>query len=382
MLNLLALLACAPSPDAQVRSTPTWSAPPHHAPPTASFRTKLDDLVGGAADHGGGLMRIGRPSTGFEYRYATGNAWRGGPAMVVDDAFEIASISKTFTAAVVLLMAEDGLVALEDPIGDHLPLVWGAGLLEIDGHDHGPELTLRQLLQHTAGLPDYWYDPPFVAPHTNAWLRDFNADPDKIWAPEEILAYAAELNPISAPGGGWHYSDTGFLMIGLMIERIEGEPLHAVYRRRILDPLGMDQTWLPWHDAPIAGQRVSHRYEGRDDLWDVPRQSADWAGGGLVSDARDLSDFSVALHNGALFADPGSHEALLTTVPTAEADVAYGLGIYELDLGAKGTWWGHEGYGEAWMWYWPDKGASLTGTLNQTESYWWPLGGRILMAAP
>lgn len=340
----------------------------------------LDALVASNGGYGGGILRVAEPSTGQVLVDASGDAWRNGPTMNPSDAFEIASITKTFTAATVLLLAEDGTVDLDDPIGAHLPLVVGMGLLEIGGVDYGPDLTLRQLLQHTAGLPDYWYDPPYVLPGVNAFLLEFLVDPNRTWTPLELLDHAAQLDPVGMPGGGFHYSDTGYVMLGLMIEELEGQPLHDVYRSRITGPLQMHDTWLPYHEVQPAGQVLSHRYEGTADLHNVPRQSADWAGGGLVSTAADLEIFVAALATGGLFADPASWTEMTTAVPADEPDVYYGLGVYLVDLGPQGLWVGHEGYGEAWMWWWPQQHLAITGTLNQTTSYWWPLAFSIIDA--
>jgi D-alanyl-D-alanine carboxypeptidase len=294
--------------------------------------------------------------------------------MPTDANFEIASTSKAFTAAAVLLLTERGTLDLDAPISDYLPPDYTDGLLVIGGHDYGPELTLRQLLSHTAGLPDYWNDPPWVIPGVNAFLLAYILDPDRFWTPEEILAYVPGLDPIDVPGATWHYSDTGFLLAGLVVERVTGDPLHEVYDRLIFGPLGLDDTWLHWREPSPGTRTESHRYEGTWDMYPRRHNSADWAGGGLVSTTADLERFLRALWDGALFEDPATFGEMTAWTPTGVGGIDYGLGLFRVDLGAGLGWiWGHDGYGNSFMYHWPRHDVTFTGTLNQTGNDWWPL---------
>lgn len=306
------------------------------------------------------------------FQGAAGHAWVGGPAMSADDTFEIASITKTFTAAATLRLVEQGRLSLDDTLGERLPN-YADGLLVIDGHDYGPEITVKQLLHQDSGLPDYWADPPFVTRGTNAFLKAFNADPQRVWTPAELIAAAAKLDPIGAPGEVWHYSDTNYVLLGLLLQAAEKKPYDAVIREQILGPLGLGDTWLTYHEQPTSDATESHRFEGTDDLFRVPRQVADWAGGGLVSSQRDLAEFIEALARGDVFDDFDTLLALLEAQPTDEVDVTYGLGVFSVDLGADGYLWGHDGYGGSFVYTWPQRGLTMVGTVNQTDVDWWPM---------
>ncbi|MBN8709557.1 MAG: beta-lactamase family protein [Verrucomicrobia bacterium] len=325
--------------------------------------TELDQLVADNDGHGGGIVRIA-DRTGVLCQGVAGKfAGPGSPDMTPDRPFEIASITKAVTAATILVLAEEGKLTLDTPIGKLLPAKTVQGF---DG-----SLTIRQLLSHTSGLLHYWTDGARDREGNNAFLRSFLADPGHNWTPDEILSYAREI-PSRRPGR-FHYSDTNFVLLGLLIEHVTGQPLHTVYREKIFRPLGMDSTWLTYHESR-RGAPQSHRYEGSEDLTDVPRQSADWAGGGLVSTARDLERFLRGLADGKLFRNPETLQAMLTFVPTGEQDISYGLGLYRVKLdGGLGEVWGHDGHGNSFAYYWPQRGVTFTGTLNQVDNDWWPL---------
>ena len=377
MPPLLALLAACADPK---------TAPPPEdtgAPEVLPALDLTDAVEAAAADnrgYGGVILRVEGTRGAVAWEGAAGDVARGGEAMDPSLGFEVASITKTATAATVLLLAEDGVLDLDAGLGTWLDADVTDGLLVLDGTNHGPDLTLRQLLGHTSGLPDYWTDPPYVSPDVNAFLRAFIADEDHLWTPEEILDYARELDPIAAPGDGFHYADTNYVLLGLVIEAVTGQALHDVFRDRIFGPLGMDDTWMSYHEDPASDLAWAHRYEGHEDLYEVPRQSADWAGGGLVSSAHDLGALFRALAQDALFADPDTTAAMHTTTPTDwEPGVDYGLGLIVVDLDdGYGQLWGHEGYGGSFAYVWPEQGLVLLGTVNQTEADPWTLIEEVL----
>lgn len=342
--------------------------------PGSRLQGVLDYLVQQNQGNGGGVARVGIGRDQVLWQGTSGAVERNGAAIPADANFEIASTAKAFTAAALLLMVEDGLLDLDTPIGAFLPSAATRGLLVIQGHEYGPELTLRQMIQHTSGLPDYWKDPPYVVGSFNAFLLDYSLHPQRMWQPEEVLAYVPDLDPIFIPDSGWHYGDSGFVIAGLIMEHVDGRPLHEIYRHRIFLPLGMTETWLHWRETAPPGLVQSHRYEIGYDMYTKRQNSADWAAGGLVSTSRDMQIFLRQLATGGLFSDPQSLVEMTSWVDTGESGVAYGLGVFRVDLGfGMGEIWGHDGYGNSWMYYWPRHDITFTGTLNQTENDWWPL---------
>lgn len=329
-----------------------------------SMRSTLDRLVAKNDGYGGGVTRVAGPH-GVIWQGAAGNIAGPGTAPITPETpFEIASITKAVTAAATLRLVEDGLLSLDAKLGDLLPGSQTRGF--------NPNITVRQLLSHTSGLRHYWEDGPLDRAGRNAFLAAFMAAPNRSWTPRDILSYARDI-PARSPGASFHYSDTNYVLLGLIIERRTARPLHRVFREKIFDPLCMDDTWLTYRE-PRRSALPSHRFEGDDDLHNIPRQSADWAGGGLMSTARDLEKFLRGLATGRLFHRPETLETMRQSVPVGESGISYGLGLYRVDLGkGLGEVWGHDGHGNSFAYYWPQRDITFTGTLNQTGNDWWPL---------
>lgn len=328
----------------------------------------LQRLVQANRGHGGGVVCV-TDREGVKRQYAVGlMAGQGSAAMKADTPFEIASITKMVTAATVLRLVEEGKFALDSTLGSLLPEEVVKGF---DGR-----ITLRQLLSHTSGLPDYWTDGPKGRFGRNVFLQVFERWGDAMVCPEMILIHARAIP--AGPAGSFHYADTNYVLLGLIVERAVGKPLHEVFSEMIFDPLGMNDTWMSYRE-PQRGGEPSHRYEGTKDLHAVPRQSADWAGGGLVSTTADLDRFLRGLAEGKLFRQQATLAEMLRPIPTGQKDVAYGLGVYLVSLDeGKGVLWGHDGHGNSFAYYWPAQGMTLIGTLNQTKNNWWPLAEAVV----
>jgi len=336
----------------------------------AAVAETLSRLVAHNDGHGGGLVRIAGPQ-GALITAADGRmAGPDSAPMTPDTPFEVASITKAVTAATILRLVEQGRLTLDTTLAEALPKETG----------FSPTITIRQLLSHTSGLGNYWDDGKRDREGNNAFLRAFVAAPDQPWLPEQILTYSRQLP--QRREGRFHYSDTNYVLLGLIIERITGQPLHRAYRDLVFDPLGMRDTWLTYKESPRSAA-PSHRFEGSDDLHAVPRQSADWAGGGLVSTARDLERLLRGLASGRLFRQASTLDTMRESVPVGEDSITYGLGLYRVDLGkGRGELWGHDGHGNSFAYYWPQRDITFTGTLNQTENDWWPLVEAYLADRP
>lgn len=267
-----------------------------------------------------------------------------GESMSPASRFGIGSVTKTFVAALVLALAEDGALALDDPVGGHLP-----GQLE--GAD---DITIRHLLQHTSGLSDYF---------TPDVLARVSSDPARNWDPRELVSIAAAEGRATAPGQAFSYSNANYLVAGLIVEAITERAVHDVMHSRLLDPLGLSETTLP-----VAGRRdetgpVAHGYfpAGNPILSSPDGEPVDgidlhpsfsWTAGAMVSSAADLSRFLELLLAGEILRED-TLGAMLTTVrsdwPESEA---YGLGIERIGslLGVSsspcGPAWGHLGLGQ------------------------------------
>src|SRR3954452_589923 len=304
-----------------VAATPaaTASAAPHR-PDRAKLQHALDAVVSSGAPGAIALVRDGRRSlrlvSGYE-NLATRRPMRP------RDRFRVGSVTKTFVATVVLQLAGEGTLALDDTVARWLPgLVPGAA-----------NITIRQLLNHTSGLGDYADD---------AFVKGIFDDPDRVWAPSELLALGANHGPVFAPGAGLAYSSTGYIALGLIVQAATGHPLSTELRRRIFMPLRLRSTSF---DAKprIAGPHAHGytRYDGGRRPRDISviRQSFAWAAGAIVSNTNDLARFYRTLLRGRLLRADLLAE-MRTTVPAAEQ--GWGLGIIETPHRC-GPSWGHGG---------------------------------------
>lgn len=342
---------------------------PQHAKTMGErLQKKLQKLVRNAEHFGGGIFRVAKPSgVIWEGTYGYIDASQKIP-IDAHSTFEIASITKTFTATVVLQLVEERKLKLDTPIRKLLPAATYKNLLVVDNFDHSGDITIKQLLNHTSGLAHFWDDPPYVKEGYNKFLTHFEMDEHRLWHPNETLEFVPDMHPQGLPGQRYHYSDTNYVLAGLIIEALEKKPLHEVYRTRIFDKLNMNHTYLSYRESPRSPHKEAHRYFDDDDLHGKKGWSADWASGGLVSNTVDLETFLFALAHGKIFKHAKTLELMKSWVITDnDEQELYGLGIFGIPLKKRrGMIWGHDGWGGAIMYYWPEKDIAFTGSLNQT----------------
>ena len=246
----------------------------------------------------------------------------------VEDHFRIGSITKTFTATVVLQLVGERKLRLGDSVERWLP-----GLVP-----NGDHITIRQLLQHTSGLFDYAEDPRIAEPY-------LQGDLEFVWRPRQLIAIATEHPPLFPPGTSWSYSNTGYVLLGLIIRAATHSSVQQQLQTRILRPLGLRHTSFPVTNPHIAGPHA-HGYQLGAGPGGTPLDftglspSWAWATGNMVSTVDDVAHFHRALLRGRLL-PPGLLRAMQTTVATGSG-FRYGLGLVSIELPC-GTFWGHEG---------------------------------------
>jgi D-alanyl-D-alanine carboxypeptidase len=298
--------------------------PPPSRTPATSLRALLAVLVRGSStppgaaavvlDHGRSVARAaGFAKLETRRRMTTGSRFRVG------------SVTKTFTAALVLQLVGEGELRLSDPVDRWLP-----GLLP-----GGDEITIRELLDHTSGLYDYVRDPAVRA----TWGTD------GVPAPAQLVAIAASHGLDFAPGARWEYSNTNYQVLGLVVERVTGRSFADELRRRILRPLGLRHTaFVPGRDIPGPHADGYYVYtDGRGSVNVTRTTFGAWADGAIVSNVLDLARFYSALLSGKVL-PPRLLAEMRRTVPTrgspdGEAD---GLGIFR-SSSRCGRTWGHSG---------------------------------------
>lgn len=244
------------------------------------------------------------------------------------------SNTKTFVAVVVLQLVAEGEVELDAPIERYLP-----GLVRGEGID-GRNITIRQLLQHTTGLPNYT---------VHIGLEKFEDVQHRYFQPRELLDRALAHPADFAPGAKWGYSNTNYLLAGLLIERVTGRPVAEQVTERVIDRIGLRDTYWPAVGEQTIRGRHPHGYaladNGSDRVIDVTEldPSWGWAAGAVVSTPSDLNKFFGALLAGRLL-DATRLAEMRTTVEAALWPGArYGLGLMSTPLTCGGEYWGHGG---------------------------------------
>jgi D-alanyl-D-alanine carboxypeptidase len=248
-----------------------------------------------------------------------------GQPMQPQDKVRIASITKTFVATVVLQLAAEGRLSLNDSVQKWLPGV-------ITGHGYHPaQITIRQLLQHTSGIPDYTSSPGFLTPQSLAQTRQ----------PQQLVDIALRLGP---PVHGWLYSDTNYILLGMIIQKVTGQSPVTEISRRILAPLGLHDTSFPLTSTQIPAP-YAHGYYGPIDVTNAVNPSNPWTAGAMISTVDDVARFYRALLHGRLL-PPAQQRELLAAIPVNDTSELfaehYGLGIFSVQLSC-GTAWGHDG---------------------------------------
>jgi D-alanyl-D-alanine carboxypeptidase len=331
----------------------------------------VDDAVSDHVEVPAVALAVHAPGLGLSWEGAAGAADpSSGEPMSPDHPVWIASNTKTFVAASVLRLWEEGKLDLDDPISAHLPSEY-AEMLEEDGY-RPDDISIRQLLTHTAGIYDHTESPNYA--------DRIAADPRHRWTrSEQVAAAMAWGDPYGAPGEVFRYSDTGYVLLGGILERATGEPLSAAVRELAgFDRLGLRSTWWEIFEPRPAGVLApAHQYGGDFDSYAVDGSIDLYGGGGLVATMGDLARFTRGLFTGAVYADPETLAVMLAPVdgaspgpgpssPLTEPGV-YRMGVFVVDVDGL-TVYRHSGYWGTIASYAPELDVALAATVNQNDA--------------
>lgn len=251
----------------------------------------------------------------------------------LDGQVRAGSNTKTFTAVVVLQLVAEGLVDLDAPIEKYLP-----GLVRGEGIDGG-KITVRQLLQHTSGLPNYT---------AYLGLENFAQLQHKFFQPHDLLAAALAHPADFAPGTKWEYSNTNYLLAGLLIERVTGRPVQEQITGRVIEKAGLRHTYWPQPGDQTIREPHPHGYAVGDTtgtVIDATEMDPSWGGaaGQLISTPGDLAQVDRALLDGKLLPPAQLAEMRKTVDAPLMPGWRYGLGLFSVPLSCGGVYWGHGG---------------------------------------
>jgi D-alanyl-D-alanine carboxypeptidase len=287
------------------------------------------------------------------------------------------SVGKTYVSAVAMQLIHEGLLDLEANVSTYLGNEpW---FVRLPNHN---EVTVRHLMTHTSGIIRYEFDDRFIT--------DLVASPDRVWQPEELLAYLFDTEAPFAPGEGWEYSDTNYIILGMIIELLTGNTYYDEMRNRILEPLKLHNT-VPTDTRRVPG--LVQGYAGVENLFRVPEAvivdglfainpQFEWTGGGIASTTEDLARWAEALYEGRAF-DESMLPVLLDGVPARLGpESQYGLGVI-IRPTPLGVSWGHSGFFPGYlteMAYFPDHEIAIAVQLNSSDFQNLSVSaGRILM---
>jgi D-alanyl-D-alanine carboxypeptidase len=304
----------------------------------------------------------------IKWKGAAGLADGKKEAMTADHKIKIASITKTFTATIILQLAEEGYLKLDNKIEKFLDnsIVKLDSLHIYQGISYGRLITVGELLSHTSGIKDYMEDPRFIP--------DVSEHPTMQYSPAKILGkyyeYQSNHKAVFPPGSGFDYSDVNYVLLAMIIEQVTGETYQSQLKSRIFDRLGMNNSYLEYYEELRGDQPLSHAFYSTMDLVSDVNTSFDWGGGGIVSTCEELNTFFRALLDGKLFKSKSTLMRMLAAADEGRGgeDYDYGLGIMKRSFYGY-TFYGHGGAYDCDAFYCPEKNISVCMSLNQMNTH-------------
>jgi CubicO group peptidase (beta-lactamase class C family) len=286
----------------------------------------------------------------------------------INQPYYVASIGKLFTSVIVGILVEKKKAFYEDKITKYL----GNDLLHklhvYKGKDYSNQITIKNLLNHTSGLHDYFEDKP---KQSKPMLDIILDEPSRFWSPQEVVQWSKEnLKSYFPPGEGFHYSDTGYHILGLIIERITSLTFHEALKQYIFNPLGMNQSYLIGYSEPLekSNYPIADVFFGDTDVTQYRSLSADYAGGGIVATSEDLLKFIKAIVKSEIIKEDTFTKMQDWAKFSIGIDYGYGLMNFKtipVLMPKKYNVWGNAGSNGSFMFYHPEMEAYFIGSLNQ-----------------
>lgn len=268
-------------------------------------------------------IRVYSQKLGIDYTFPTGS--EGQP-------YHIASIGKVFTATLVYRLAQRGRLRVTDAVAHYLPPAALERLFVHQHTDYAGQVTLAHLLNHTSGVADYFEG---GAPGGRNVLDEALAHPQYRWTPQMLLDFSRDhQTAVGAPGQVFHYSDTGYVLLGLVIEAVTGKSFARNLEDEFFRPLEMRDSYLMFGGEPAntARPEIAEIWFNGVDISHYESLSCDWAGGGIISTTADLLKFSQALRGGRLVS-PGVLDIMTACPHRFRPGIYYGSGLMEVRFG-------------------------------------------------
>jgi D-alanyl-D-alanine carboxypeptidase len=324
-VNGTATTPCVADPEAVATRQPTAQMDGPMLPETASLldRTVASAMPQAAAP--GAVVAVRTPTGTWIKAYGVADPTTNSP--MTDDVYQrVGSVTKTFTGTLILQLAAEGQLNLDDTIGRY-----------IDGIPNGDKVTLRELANMTSGLASYTLD--------DRWQKVFFDDPQAVWTPDQLVDIARNLDPLFPPGEKFDYSNTNTILLGQVVEKVTGESYGDALRTRIFEPLKLGSTSFPGLSAAFPDPHAQgYTLQANDATPDHPVNATDWnpswgwSAGEIISNGRDLLAYGRALGTGQGLLPAAMQEQRLTSFPSGREAPSYGFA-----LGCSAGWVGHTG---------------------------------------
>lgn len=345
--------------------------------PTTGAREEMQHLISGLLDKSvkNCVLSVMKGDGSFSWSGAAGIAHQNGQVpMTAETPIYIASITKLYTATVIMRLYETGALSLDDPMAKYLPEELIQGIHVYKGRDYSHEVTIRQLLSHTSGIADYYSEKG----KDGKSLFDLSLEnPDRVWTVDETIERARkDMQANFPPGTKASYSDTNFQLLGKIIEVITGKPLQVVYQEFLFAPLGLKNTWLVGHfeGRPVQPASPADVFYKDRNISEIRAHESYWADGGIVSTAQEMITFLKALNEGRIVRPDTL--GLMHNWRKLEFPMKYGYGTMLFKLPAPlalvshmRPLWGHSGSTGSFLYYSEELNLYMAGTIDQADSH-------------
>ena len=314
-----------------------------------------------------GILHVYSESRGIDIQLAESKE----DSISINHPFYTASVTKLFTATAIGILKDQNKLNFEDKIAGYLPDSLITNLHVLGGKNYSEELTIAHLLQHTSGLPDYFTD------ETNDGspniINQLLMKPNKLWSTGELIQFSKEkMTPHFVPSKGYHYTDTEYVLLALIIENVSGLSLDEFFKQHIFQPLNMHSSYVNLKSSSIKNKLpIVKFYASQYELSSLKSLSADWGGGGLVSTTHDLIAFLKAFNTDKIVKKE-TRLAMQNWV-TETKGMEYGFGIRQVSIDKLTNTEsdlqliGHSGSTASFLWYCPQLDTYISGTFNQLE---------------
>ena len=337
------------------------------------IKIKFADMVANKKELRNALLLIHSDTNKLHWKYAAGTTGPENKPINADNPYHIASIGKTFTSILIAKLYERGVLNYEDPISKYLSTEMLNGLFVHRGIDYSKDVLVKHLLNHTSGIADYYEDKPIKGKPIKELVIE---DSQRFWKPEDTIDYTRKYQKtFSAPGKKFHYSDTGYNLLGKIIEKITDKPFYKNLHTEIFNPLGMENSHFLFYSEPKekSPYKIADTFIGKHEVSTYTSLSIDWAGGGIVSTTEDLLLFHQALVKNSLVKKE-TFELWCKDLGKFGFGMDYGYGILFLNIGKMTTvfpktlnMWGNFGSIAAYMFYNPTYDLYMIGSFNHSN---------------